>query len=117
MTDFTGESVTVSGIIAQRKSVLIVEDEPIIRETLAEFLTGEGFEVRTAANATEAIRTAQERDFDVGICDIQLPDGDGIRVLKQLHRINPAMFVMIISAYPSVETAVEAFTAGAFEYL
>jgi len=107
----------VSGIIAQRKSVLIVEDEPIIRETLAEFLMGEGFEVRTAANATEAIRVAQERDFDVGICDIQLPDGDGIRVLKQLHRINPAMFVMIISAYPSVETAVEAFTAGAFEYL
>ncbi len=107
----------MSGIIAQRKSVLIVEDEPIIRETLAEFLMGEGFEVRTAANATEAIRVAQERDFDVGICDIQLPDGDGIRVLKQLHRINPAMFVMIISAYPSVETAVEAFTAGAFEYL
>ncbi|HCP12929.1 MAG TPA: sigma-54-dependent Fis family transcriptional regulator [Planctomycetaceae bacterium] len=104
-------------MIAQRKSVLIVEDEPIIRETLAEFLMGEGFEVRTAANATEAIRVAQERDFDVGICDIQLPDGDGIRVLKQLHRINPAMFVMIISAYPSVETAVEAFTAGAFEYL
>ena len=55
----------MSGIIAQRKSVLIVEDEPIIRETLAEFLMGEGFEVRTAANATEAIRVAQERDFDV----------------------------------------------------
>jgi DNA-binding NtrC family response regulator len=108
---------TVSGTIAQRKSVLIVEDEPIIRETLAEFLTGEGFEVRTAPTAAEAIRTAQERDFDVGICDIQLPDGDGVRVLRQLHRINPAMFVMIISAYATVENAVEAFTAGAFDYL
>jgi DNA-binding NtrC family response regulator len=107
----------VSGTIAQRKSVLIVEDEPIIRETLAEFLTSEGFEVRTAPTAAEAIRTAQERDFDVGICDIQLPDGDGVRVLRQLHRINPAMFVMIISAYATVENAVEAFTAGAFDYL
>ncbi|MEY3459640.1 MAG: Transcriptional regulatory protein ZraR [Planctomycetota bacterium] len=107
----------MSGTIAQRKSVLIVEDEPIIRETLAEFLTSEGFEVRTAPTAAEAIRTAQERDFDVGICDIQLPDGDGVRVLRQLHRINPAMFVMIISAYATVENAVEAFTAGAFDYL
>ncbi len=107
----------MSGTISQRKSVLIVEDEPIIRETLAEFLMGEGFEVRTAPTAAEAIRTAQERDFDVGICDIQLPDGDGVRVLRQLHRINPAMFVMIISAYATVENAVEAFTAGAFDYL
>jgi DNA-binding NtrC family response regulator len=107
----------VSGTIAQRKSILVVEDEPIIRETLAEFLMGEGFEVRTAGTAAEAIRVAQERDYDVGICDIQLPDGDGVKVLRQLHRINPAMFVLIISAYATVENAVEAFTAGAFDYL
>ena len=107
----------MSGTIAQRKSILIVEDEPIIRETLAEFLMGEGFEVRTAATATEAIRVAQERDYDVAICDIQLPDGDGVKVLRQLHRINPAIFVLIISAYATVENAVEAFTAGAFDYL
>ncbi len=107
----------MSGTIAQRKSILIVEDEPIIRETLAEFLMGEGFEVRATATAAEAIRVAQERDYDVGICDIQLPDGDGVKVLRQLHRINPAMFVLIISAYATVENAVEAFTAGAFDYL
>lgn len=100
-----------------RKSILIVEDEPIIRETLAEFLTGEGFEVRTAPTAADAIKLAQERDYDVGICDIQLPDGDGVKVLRQMHRINPAMFVLIISAYATVENAVEAFTAGAFDYL
>ena len=107
----------MSGIIAQRKSVLIVEDEELISSTLAEFLMGEGFEVQTASTAAEAIRVCQERDFDVGICDIRLPDGDGIRVLRQMHRINPAMFVMIISAFATVENAVEAFTAGAFDYL
>jgi len=107
----------VSGTIAQRKSILIVEDEPIIRETLAEFLMGEGFEVRAAGTAAEAIRVAQERDYDVAICDIQLPDGDGVKVLRQLHRINPSIFVLIISAYATVENAVEAFTAGAFDYL
>ncbi|MCA9063723.1 MAG: sigma-54-dependent Fis family transcriptional regulator, partial [Planctomycetaceae bacterium] len=47
----------------------------------------------------------------------QLPDGDGVKLLRQLHRINPAIFVLIISAYATVENAVEAFTAGAFDYL
>ncbi|MFN9975713.1 MAG: response regulator, partial [Phycisphaerae bacterium] len=51
------------------------------------------------------------------ICDVQLPDGDGVKLLRQLHRINPAIFVLVISAYASVENAVEAFTAGAFDYL
>jgi DNA-binding NtrC family response regulator len=52
---------------------LIVEDEPIIRETLAEFLMGEGFEVRTAGTAAEAIRVAQERDYDVGSATFSFP--------------------------------------------
>ncbi|APZ90827.1 sigma-54-dependent transcriptional regulator [Fuerstiella marisgermanici] len=99
------------------KSILIVEDEDIIRETLSEFLAGEGFEVATAANVTDALNLVRERDFDVGICDVQLPDGDGVQLLRRLHRLNPAMFVLIISAYATVENAVEAFTAGAFDYL
>ncbi|MCA9008924.1 MAG: sigma-54-dependent Fis family transcriptional regulator, partial [Planctomycetaceae bacterium] len=99
------------------KSILIVEDEDIIRETLAEFLTGEGFEVGKARNVTEALKLVRERDFDVGICDVQLPDGDGVQLLRRLHRLNPGMFVLIISAYATVENAVEAFTAGAFDYL
>ncbi len=53
----------------------------------------------------------------MAVCDIQLPDGDGVKLLRQLHRINPAIFVLIISAYATVENAVEAFTAGAFDYL
>lgn len=99
------------------KSILIVEDEPIIRETLTEFLQGEGFEVVAVGTVADALKIARERDFDVGVCDVQLPDGDGVRLLRQLHRINPAIFVLIISAYATVENAVEAFTAGAFDYL
>lgn len=99
------------------KSVLIVEDEEIIRDTLSEFLAGEGFEVGTASNVAEALKLVRERDFDVGICDVQLPDGDGVQLLRRLHRLNPGMFVLIISAYATVENTVEAFTAGAFDYL
>lgn len=99
------------------KSILVVEDEDIIRETLSEFLSGEGFDVATAANVTDALNLVRERDYDVAICDVQLPDGDGVQLLRRLHRLNPAMFVLIISAYATVENAVEAFTAGAFDYL
>jgi len=99
------------------KSVLIVEDEEIIRDTLSEFLASEGFEVGTASNVAEALKLVRERDFDVGICDVQLPDGDGVQLLRRLHRLNPGMFVLIISAYATVENTVEAFTAGAFDYL
>jgi DNA-binding NtrC family response regulator len=99
------------------KSILIVEDEEIIRDTLAEFLSGEGFEVGTASTVAEALKLVRERDFDIGICDVQLPDGDGVQLLRRLHRLNPGMFVLIISAYATVENTVEAFTAGAFDYL
>ena len=95
----------VSGIIFQRKSILIVEDEQIIRETMAEFLQGEGFEVRATGTVSEALNIARERDYD------------GVKLLRQLHRINPGIFVLVISAYATVENAVEAFTAGAFDYL
>ncbi|MEZ6043385.1 MAG: sigma-54 dependent transcriptional regulator [Planctomycetaceae bacterium] len=107
----------MSGIIFQRKSILIVEDEQIIRETMAEFLQGEGFEVRATGTVSEALNIVKERDYDVAICDVQLPDGDGVRLLRQLHRLNPGIFVLVISAYATVENAVEAFTAGAFDYL
>lgn len=98
-------------------SVLIVEDEQIIRDTLHEFLSGEGYSVSDAGTVEDAQKIAREQDFHVAICDVQLPDGDGIALLRSLHKINPSTFVLIITAYATVENAVEAFKAGAFDYL
>ena len=98
-------------------SVLIVEDEQIIRDTLHEFLSGEGYNVAHAGTVETAQEIAREQDFHVAICDVQLPDGDGIALLRNLHKINPSMFVLIITAYATVENAVDAFKAGAFDYL
>lgn len=100
-----------------RRSVLIVEDEDIIRTTLREFLVGEGFAVGEAGTVDEALKLARDRDFDVAICDVQLPDGDGIGLLKRLGQMNPETFLLVITAYATVENAVEAFKAGAFDYL
>jgi DNA-binding NtrC family response regulator len=99
------------------RQILIVEDEPIIRNSIAEFLTGEGYQVTTAGSVEEGVARVKERDYHLAVCDIQLPDGDGIKLMRQMHRINPSLFVLIITAYGTVESAVEAFKAGAFDYL
>ncbi len=108
---------SIVNIISNKRSVLIVEDEEIIRTTLSEFLIGAGYEVRTAGSVQEAISVAQEKDFHVAICDVQLPDGDGIELLSKLQQTNIEIFVLVITAYATVENAVEAFKAGAFDYL
>ncbi len=104
-------------ILKTPRSILIVEDEEIIRTTLGEFLSAEGFDTAVAGNVAEAVALARDRDFLVAICDVQLPDGDGIQLLKRLQQLNPGLFVLIITAYATVENAVEAFKAGAYDYL
>ncbi|MGQ0633217.1 MAG: sigma-54-dependent transcriptional regulator [Planctomycetaceae bacterium] len=99
------------------RQVLIVEDEPIIRATLREFLTGEGFVATETGTVADALAQVRQRDFVVAICDVRLPDGDGIQLLKRMLQINPELFVLIITAYATVESAVEAFKAGAYDYL
>ncbi len=103
--------------MAKTRTILITEDEDIIRTTLAEFLAGEGYDVCTASTSEEALALARERDFEVAVCDVQLPDGDGVQLMRRLQKLNPGLFSLIITAYATVENAVEAFTAGAFDYL
>ena len=104
-------------IVSRQRSILIVEDEEIIRKTLSEFLAGEGYAVAEAAGVSDSLSLAQDRDFHVAICDVQLPDGDGIGLLRRLHQLNSETAVLVITAYATVENAVDAFKAGAYDYL
>ena len=97
--------------------ILIVDDEPILRATLEEFLRHEGFDAELAASGDDALTRAAERDFDVAICDVQMPGMDGLELLNRLRQVSPETFVLIITAYATVENAVEAFQAGAHDYL
>ena len=99
------------------RSVLIVEDEAIIRTSLREFLTEEGYQVAEAGTVAAALTHAKQRDFQVAVCDVQLPDGDGLVLLRRLRQLNPNISGLIITAYATVENAVEAFKSGAFDYL
>jgi DNA-binding NtrC family response regulator len=99
------------------RRILVVDDEPLIRATLAEYLTGEGFAVTACASGEDALAEAGRTPYDVALCDVQLPGIDGIEVLEQLLRISPETFVLLITAYATVESAVEAFQRGAHDYL
>ncbi len=97
--------------------ILVVDDEPLIRDTLAEYLTQEGFAVETCADGEKAITRVSETRFAVVLCDVQLPGLDGLELLDQLHRVSPETFVLMMTAYATVENAVEAFHRGAHDYL
>ncbi len=99
------------------RSILIVEDEAIIRTSLREFLSEEGYQVAEAGTVAAALALARQRDFQVAVCDVQLPDGDGLVLLRRLRQLNPNISGLIITAYATVENAVEAFKSGAFDYL
>jgi DNA-binding NtrC family response regulator len=100
-----------------RAAVLVCDDEPLIRDTLAEFLANEGFTVEAVGSGEDAARRAADRFFDVVLCDVNLPGIDGIETLHRILAVNPETFVLLITAYGTVESAVEAFQRGAQDYL
>jgi len=99
------------------KSILIVEDEAVVRESLRDWLTDIGYEVETAEEGEEALRTIAGNNFGVVILDLKLPGKDGIEVLREAREKSPQLKGIIITAYPSVQTAVEAMKEGAVDYL
>jgi DNA-binding NtrC family response regulator len=97
--------------------ILVVDDEPIIRESLAEVLTQEGYAVTACGSAEEALGLARRQRFEVALCDVQLPGLDGLALLDRLLKIDPELLVLLITAYGTVESAVAAFQRGAHDYL
>jgi DNA-binding NtrC family response regulator len=98
-------------------SILVVDDEPIIRSNLAEFLQQEGFIVQSAGTGEAALALIGRQKFDILLCDVNLPGLDGIEVLERVARISPETFVLLITAYATVESAIEAFHKGVHDYL
>ena len=97
--------------------ILIVDDEPILRANLCEVLEREGYEVTVAGDAETALELALENDFAVVVSDIRLPGMDGVALLKRLVAQRPETFVLLTTAFASVDTAVEALRSGAYDYL
>ena len=98
-------------------TILVVDDEKLIRESLVECLATEGFEAAGAGSGEEGVELAEKRAFDIVLCDMQLPGISGIETLERLLRIDSSLMVLLMTAYGTVETAVAAFQRGAQDYL
>ncbi len=100
-----------------RGTILVAEDEAVARHSMVEVLQEEGYQVYEAANGQAALQVVDERDIDLILCDLKMPGADGLAVLKQVRERSSQTLVLLMTAYGSVETAVEALRWGAQDYL
>ncbi|MEY4167632.1 MAG: sigma-54-dependent Fis family transcriptional regulator [Acidobacteriota bacterium] len=98
-------------------SILIVDDEPGIRQSLTGVLEDEGFEVSTVESGEECLKVLEKRLYSCVLLDVWLPGIDGIETLKQLRAISPDLCVIMISGHGTIETAVRATRLGAYDFI
>ncbi len=103
--------------MSEKPKILVVDDEESHRIMLRAVLTEDGYRVTEAADGTEAIRAVEKEAFDIILLDIRMTNMDGIEALSEIRKISPLVPVLIMTAYASVKTAVEALKAGAFDYM
>ena len=96
--------------------ILIVDDWRFMRDYLRELFEGK-YEVDTASNGEEALRMIEEEVYDLVFVDQRLPGIDGIELIRRINELSPGTQVIVITAYGSVESAVEAIKLGAFDYI
>jgi DNA-binding response OmpR family regulator len=101
----------------EQSRVLLVDDERTARLSLAEILRMEGYEVVVADGGSAAILFLKAQDFDVVLCDLKMPEVDGLDVLAACHQYRPATEFVLLTAYGTMDTAVEALRLGASDYL
>ena len=101
----------------QGVSILIVDDEFSVRDSLYNWFKTEGYRADTAENGMEALKKLQESLWDIVLLDIKMPGMDGMELQKHIKKIDNTMVVIIITAYATVDTAVEAMKEGAYDYL
>jgi two-component system response regulator PilR (NtrC family) len=97
--------------------ILVADDEKGIRESLGQVLREEGYEVVLAADGNEAVRAIDAMEIDLAILDLKMPGVDGMGVMARAREVSPQTFVIIITAYASIETAVAALHQGAHDYV
>jgi DNA-binding NtrC family response regulator len=103
--------------VPERSKVLVVEDEERMRTLFQDALNLWGYHVTTAGTGAEAIELVQGQLFDTVLCDVRMPETDGLTILREIKRHDPSIEVVMVTGYPAVNTAVEALKLGAYDYL
>ncbi|MDX2150806.1 MAG: sigma-54 dependent transcriptional regulator [Bryobacteraceae bacterium] len=97
--------------------ILIVDDDPVVRDSLGKWFDSEGYEVTLVSSGKEALERLAGRRWDVALLDIKMPGMDGIELHERVHEADPDLPVIMMTGYASVETAVKALKQGAYDYI
>jgi DNA-binding NtrC family response regulator len=103
--------------MAGGERILIVEDEELMRELLTKILASENYRIYQASSAEEALKLMQDQAFDLVLTDLRLKSMNGLQLLTEVRALDPEIVVIVMTAYASVETAVEAMRKGAYDYI
>ena len=103
--------------MAMKSNILIVDDELDIRELVSELLETQGYRTITACDGVDALEKMGSENFDLYIIDMAMPKMDGMTLLREIKRIQPLAVVIVLTAYTSIEGAVEAIHSGAYQYI
>ncbi|TKJ34480.1 Fis family transcriptional regulator [bacterium (candidate division B38) B3_B38] len=97
--------------------MLVIDDEPSMQEVLKKLLNDDGYEVAVASSGKEGLHKLEQSGYDLVICDVMMPDMNGLQTLEEIKRLAPEQMVIMITAYGSVEDAVSSIKSGAFDYI
>jgi DNA-binding NtrC family response regulator len=103
--------------MSEKGRILIVDDEPSVRDSLSRWFRDDGHEVGTAEGANDALTRLAERRWDVALVDIRMRGIDGIELQRRIHELDPDLAVIMMTGYASVDTAVAALKNGAYDYI
>ena len=117
MTDRSTDAAAAAVQASPSARVLVVDDEPSMRQMLSFALRREGYEVSTAEDGRAALQALQDGSFDIVITDVRMPELSGVDVLREAKRVDPSVSIIMMTAYGSKETVLEALRLGATDYV
>jgi DNA-binding NtrC family response regulator len=101
----------------EKKKALVIDDEQVVLDSVSKIMTAENYEVDVSLSGREGLTQALQRDYDIVLTDIRMPDIGGMRVLRDIKRAKPSLPVVIITGYATVKSSVQAMKLGAADYI